>query len=74
MKKMSGMEVKFRRAIREDVPEIVRLLAEDVLGSKREQYAEPLSERYYQAFNEINSDKNNYLVVAEVEGTIIGTF
>ncbi len=65
--------VTFRSAIRNDVPAIVRLLADDELGSQREQVREPLPPSYYAAFEQINSDANHQLVIAESSGQVIGT-
>jgi ribosomal protein S18 acetylase RimI-like enzyme len=67
------MELKFRQATREDLPEIVRMLADDFLGATREQYENPLPESYVKAFEEIKADKNNELIIAEKGGGIIGT-
>lgn len=67
------MNIHFRKATREDVPAIIRLLADDPLGAAREQYTNPLPNKYYAAFDEINSDKNNYLIIAEFDGNVIGT-
>ena len=67
------MNLKFRQAVREDLPEIVRMLADDFLGSQRERYEDPLPESYVKAFEEIAADKNNELVVAEADGAIVGT-
>jgi GNAT superfamily N-acetyltransferase len=67
------MELKFRRATREDLPEIVRMLADDFLGATRERYENPLPDGYIKAFAEIEADKNNEIVVAETDGEIIGT-
>lgn len=67
------MSLKFRQATRKDLPEIVRMLADDFLGSQRERYESPLPESYYKAFEEIEADKNNELIVAEKDGEIIGT-
>jgi plasmid stabilization system protein ParE len=58
------MNLKFRQAAREDLPEIVRMLADDFLGSQRERYENPLPESYLKAFEEIEADKNNELIVA----------
>jgi GNAT superfamily N-acetyltransferase len=66
-------DFRIRRATREDVPEIVRLLADDPLGSQRERYASPLPESYYAAFEEVARDENSELVVVEAEGAVIGT-
>lgn len=62
-----------RKANREDIPHIVKLLTEDHLGKQRENYQIPLPEQYYAAFSEINSDRNNYLMVVENDLNIIGT-
>ncbi|HEX9332842.1 MAG TPA: GNAT family N-acetyltransferase [Anaerolineales bacterium] len=67
-------KVLFRVARREDLPDIVRMLADDELGSQREQTGDPLPESYYGAFEQINSDPNHQLIVAEANGRIIGTF
>ena len=63
----------FRIARREDVACIVRMLADDELGSQREQYEEPLSDSYFAAFERIDSDPNHELIVAESKGEVIGT-
>lgn len=57
-------EVVFRQAKREDLPEIVRMLADDFLGATRERFENPLPESYVKAFEEIEADKNNELIVA----------
>ena len=66
------MNLKFRQATREDLPEIVRMLADDFLGSRRERYENPLPESYTKAFEEIDADKNNELIVADADGAIVG--
>jgi ribosomal protein S18 acetylase RimI-like enzyme len=68
------MPLKFRQAVREDLPEIVRMLADDFLGATREQYENPLPESYTKAFEEIEAYKNNELIVVEKEGEIVGAF
>lgn len=67
------LRVFIRRATRVDLPEIVRLLADDRFGSRREDYRIPLPQSYYDAFDEIDYDRHNELIVAEVNGEIIGT-
>lgn len=67
------LNFSIRRATRADVPELVRLLADDLLGSQRENYRNPLPQSYYDAFDEINRDQHNELVVAEVDGEVVGT-
>ena len=63
----------FRPAQRADVPAIVAMLADDPLGSQREQFADPLPDLYYQAFERIQADTNQELIVVELEGETIGT-
>ena len=70
---MSEPDVLFRVAARPDLPTIVRLLADDDLGSQRERNEVPLPASYYSAFEEINRDPNHELIVAEVSGEVIGT-
>ncbi len=67
------MSINFRKATHADIPNIVHLLSDDPLGATREQYTNPLSTQYYTAFDKINSDKNNYLIVAELNNQIVGT-
>lgn len=62
-----------RRARREDLPAIVRLLADDPLGRTREAISERLPEGYYAAFERIDTDPRVELVVAELDGEIVGT-
>ena len=63
-----------RKACYDDVSAIVRLLAHDPLGEQRESYQEPLPDKYYNAFFDIDNDKNNYLIVIEADHhQIIGT-
>ena len=59
-----------REARREDVPEIVALLADDAIGAGREG---PADDAYYAAFELIAADQRNQLLVAEAGGRIVGT-
>src|SRR5215510_2147941 len=70
---MNGTEISFLIASRADLPSIVRLLADDDLGSQRERHEEPLPETYYSAYDEINKDPNHELIIAELNGEVIGT-
>jgi ribosomal protein S18 acetylase RimI-like enzyme len=70
---MSGRDIIFRRATKADLPSIVRLLADDDLGSQRERNEAPLPESYYSAYEEIHKDPNHELIVAELNGEVIGT-
>ncbi len=69
---MSDMPLFIRRANREDLTDIVRLLADDLLGMKREQYENPLPNSYLTAFTEIEADRNNELVVACMGDEVVG--
>jgi ribosomal protein S18 acetylase RimI-like enzyme len=70
---MTRPNLRFRLAKRADLPSIVRLLADDDLGSQRERYQEPLPDSYDSAFEQIERDPNHELVVAEQNGDVIGT-
>jgi ribosomal protein S18 acetylase RimI-like enzyme len=62
-----------RRAGRADVPSIVRMLADDPLGSGRERLEDPLPESYFRAFDALDRDPNIQLMVAEDgEGAVVG--
>ena len=63
-----------REANRSDVSSIVAMLADDKLGSQREKYTDPLPETYYQAFEAIDKDPNQELMVVVEEERVIGTF
>lgn len=66
--------MKIRKAERKDVSAIVQMLANDKLGKLREDYQDPLPEKYYRAFENIDQDPNQELVVIEnEEGQVIGT-
>ena len=67
------MKLEIREAKREDLPEIVRMLADDFLGATRERFETPLPEAYVKAFEEIEADKNNELIVVESGDGIVGT-
>lgn len=62
-----------RRAMRADLPAIVRLLADDPLGRQRERPEEPLSASYLAAFAQIDADPRHELVVGERGGVVVAT-
>ena len=70
---MTQGAVFFRLARRVDIPSIVQMLADDDLGSQRERFEDPLPESYYSAFEQIQTDTNHELIVAERDGEVIGT-
>jgi GNAT superfamily N-acetyltransferase len=61
-----------RRATRDDLPAIVHMLADDPLGATREADVAPLPGSYHQAFDAIERDPNQELMVAEVDGRVVG--
>jgi ribosomal protein S18 acetylase RimI-like enzyme len=63
---------RIRRATREDVEAIVRLLIDDQLGATRDS-ADDLSP-YLKAFEDIDADPNQLLMVADDGGEVVGTF
>ncbi|KYG21956.1 GNAT family acetyltransferase [Bradyrhizobium sp. AT1] len=69
---MSAESVSIRRARRDDVPAIVTMLADDHLGRARERVEDPLPAVYYEAFERVERDPNLTLVVAEIEGRVVG--
>ncbi|UJH67723.1 GNAT family N-acetyltransferase [Allomuricauda sp. SCSIO 65647] len=66
--------MKIRKATKTDLTAIIEMLANDVLGSQREQFKDPLPEAYLRAFEKIDADPNHELVVIDDElGKVVGT-
>jgi GNAT superfamily N-acetyltransferase len=63
----------FRRATEADVPDIVRMLADDTLGSSRETLGAESLPRYLSAFRAIDADTNQFLLVVDDGTGIVGT-
>ncbi|SNT32143.1 Acetyltransferase (GNAT) family protein [Asanoa hainanensis] len=63
----------FRSALRADVPAIVGLLADDPIGSGREVVTEEVDAAYWQAFDALDGDPRNTVVVAVLDGLVVGT-
>lgn len=67
--------MKFRKATSENVQAIVEMIADDPLGSKRENFTIPLPKTYYDAFERIDADQNQELIVVENDiGQVIAVF
>jgi ribosomal protein S18 acetylase RimI-like enzyme len=64
--------LEIRPARREEVPAIVRLLADDPLGATREDPAEPLAAAYWAAFDAMAGQPGNELLVAVRAGRVVG--
>jgi GNAT superfamily N-acetyltransferase len=66
-----GGGVTVQRAVAGDVPQIVRLLADDPLGAGRER--EPDDPRYRAAFEDLDADPRQLLTVLVGADAVIGT-
>jgi ribosomal protein S18 acetylase RimI-like enzyme len=69
---VTGSEVHFRRATNADLSAIVSLLAADPLGASREQPGTALDPAYRHAFDSIEADRNQELVVAVLANEVAG--
>lgn len=63
----------FRKAIEADLPAIIDLLANDVLGASRESTQPEDMEQYRAAFRDITGDANQFLCVVEDGNEVVGT-
>ncbi|WP_410820918.1 GNAT family N-acetyltransferase [Micromonospora sp. 050-3] len=63
-------DVIYREAVRTDLPAVIALLADDVLGKARD-FTE-IDEAYERAFADIDADPRNQLIVAEQDGELVG--
>lgn len=70
---METAELNFREAVAADLDAIVRMLADDHLGQAREDLRTPLAASYRTAFDAIDADPNNAVVVACVRDAVVGT-
>ena len=61
----------FRRAMSKDLAAIIELLADDKLSKKREKLEEGHKALYQKAFDQIQSDQNQSLMVVEKEKEVI---
>lgn len=64
--------MKFRTATRADLPEVVRLLADDHLGGSRERYTDPLPQEYGAAFDGLQRIGAEVILAVDEDGRIIG--
>jgi|SRR5690606_1665511 len=64
----------FRIAKKTDLTAIVGMLADDELGHSRERFETPLPESYYKAFDTIDRDPHQELIVVESpDNEVVGT-
>ncbi|HVW90995.1 MAG TPA: GNAT family N-acetyltransferase, partial [Devosia sp.] len=68
------MTLHFRPAASADLPFIIELLAIDSVGAPTDDPADAQDEAYQAALAAINADPNQELIVAELDGTPVGTF
>ncbi len=68
---MNFQNLIFRKATEADLSRIIEMLHNDILGKDRE-VSDNFS-NYKKAFDEIMADKNNFLMVIELEKEVIGT-
>lgn len=64
--------MKIRTARKKDLQCLVAMLAADPLGARREQNTTPLPNTYLAAFEAIEADPNNELVVALLGEEVVG--
>lgn len=69
---LNNMSLVFRQAVNADLPSLVRLLANDLLGSHREDASLPLQQSYFDAMQAITNDPNNWLLVVEQGSQLVG--
>ena len=63
--------VAFRSANRGDLPAIVRMLADDELAQSRETTGGKVTATYEKAFDAIDRDDHNHLIVGHLDGEVI---
>lgn len=66
------VDLVFRRATHADLGMIVDMLADDPIGASREDISRPLNAKYLAAFTAINTDPNQFLMVMEEAGDLVG--
>lgn len=69
---LEASPLSFRTARSSDLPELVRMLADDALGAGRERISLPLAAGYIEAFAATEADPNNELMVATLGETLVG--
>jgi GNAT superfamily N-acetyltransferase len=71
---LGGTALQLRRAVREDLPALVALIAADQLGAARDGADGPQGwAPYEEAFAAIDADSAHLLLVATIAGEVVGT-
>ncbi len=65
-------QIQFRQAHKDNLNMIIQMLANDPLGAKRERNESPLPQGYINAFESIDKDPNNALILAILKDEIVG--
>lgn len=65
-------QLVFRPATADDLPTIIKMIADDQLGQAREDASVPLDRCYLDAFAAIARDPNQLLMVAEQAREVVG--
>ncbi|WP_229743444.1 GNAT family N-acetyltransferase [Aliidongia dinghuensis] len=65
-------DLTYRRATATDLPALVAMLADDMLGQARERPEDPLPDAYRAGFAAIDEDPRQLLLVVERAGAIAG--
>ncbi len=65
--------ILIRPAQEKDIPAIVGLFSDDILGKTREASTIDIPKSYYDAFHNISQDTNQLLIVLEKDKKVIGT-
>lgn len=66
-------DITFRHATSDDLPAIVALLADDDIGEGRESSSRELAPEYARAFEEMAACPDNFVLLAELDGTLVGS-
>jgi ribosomal protein S18 acetylase RimI-like enzyme len=69
---MANRDLQVRCSTEDDLPLIIRLLADDDIGALREDLRPEASARYEAAFKAIQDDPNSELLVATLCGSVVG--
>src|SRR5438128_2690994 len=65
--------VLFRKAVRQDLRASLELLNDGKMGSVLERIEDPTPELYIEAFDAIEADPNQLLLVGDIEGRIVAS-
>jgi ribosomal protein S18 acetylase RimI-like enzyme len=65
--------ITIRRAAQADLPRIVELLQQLSMEDAREDLGPPLPAAYQEAFRQMEADPHQQLLVAELDGQVMGT-